>query len=125
MQALLAYLQTIPPGSIADPTELEQVLSACWEQFRGGSEQGMAGYKLLGRIDDVRWAPPLLRFVIERHGGTVMGSSRAERHQWELDIDAATATWSRIGHRQLEPMAPRLKVRPLAQSTADAIVNHR
>ena len=24
-----------------------------------------------------------------------------------------------------EPMAPRLKVRPLAQSTADAIVNHR
>jgi hypothetical protein len=125
MQALRAYLQTIPPGSIADPTELEQKLAACWDQFRGGSAEGMAGYKLLGRITEVRWEPPSLSFVIDRHGRTVMGSSRAERHRWDLALELGTATWSRVGHRELDPMERRLNIRPLAQSTADAIVNHR
>ena len=125
MQALNAYLQTISPGSIADPSNLESLLAACWERFQGGSAEGMAGAKLHGRIEEVRWEPPLLSFVIHRHGGTVMGSSRAERHRWELNLDLGTAGCSKVGYRQLRSSAAPLDVRPLAQSTADAILGHR
>jgi hypothetical protein len=37
----------------------------------------MTGQKLLGRMEEVVWEPPILSFTVERHGGTVQGSSRA------------------------------------------------
>jgi hypothetical protein len=78
---LRIYLATLPPGPISDPAALERLLAACWDEFTG-DYGGMEGYKLLGRMEDVTWGPPVLSFSVERHGGTVMGSSRAELQGW-------------------------------------------
>jgi hypothetical protein len=69
---------------------LADFLAAAWEQLNGFDAEGMAAEKL-DRIEQVEWNPPRLTFVIERHGGTVMGSTRAELHGWSIDIDRGTA----------------------------------
>ena len=63
-----------------------------------------------------------LREVIERHGGTVQGSSRAERHLWTVNLTTRAATCKRIGHRQLRPMAKKLDVRPVAEAIVQLIL---
>ena len=70
----------------------------------------MEGYKLIDRMEKVEWVPPVLRFQIERHGATVKGSSRAELHEWTIDLCKATAECVSKGSRQIIPMAPRLNV---------------
>jgi hypothetical protein len=121
---LRALLESIPPGPISDTTELASLLADCWDEFdcRKG---GMTGDKLSGRMEDVSWSPPLLHFTIERHGGTVNGSSRAKLQDWWVDVERETANFASDRHRQLYPMAPRLDVRPLAEETARLIVAHR
>lgn len=71
----------------------------------------------------VVWEPPKLKFVIERHSGTVQGSSRAELQHWSLDVEKMTATLETVGHRQLSPMLPRLDVNPLADEIAGLIAS--
>lgn len=81
----------------------------------------MDGYKLLNRMENVSWQPPILSFSIERHGGTVMGSTRAELQHWEVDLVKQTATIVKTGHRQLSPMAKRVYIKPLAEELLEAI----
>ena len=64
-----------------------------------------------------------LRSELERHGGTVLGSTRAEVQHWEVDPRAATARVVRSTHRQLHPMAARLDVRQLAAEVAALILS--
>ena len=85
----------------------------------------MAAIKLHGRTEEVVWEPPLLQFTIERHGGTVLGSSRADRHRWTLDLTAMTATYEQSGYRQLRPMSPRMNVREIAEELAQLMRCHR
>src|SRR5690242_6434471 len=65
--------------------------------------------------------PPNLCFSIERHGGTVMGSKRAERQTWTLNLDKLTAIPGLSGYRQLQPNSPRLDVTPIAQAVCEAV----
>jgi hypothetical protein len=90
MNSLVTYLATIPPGPVPDLGDLERLLTDCWHEFTG-DDGGMAGQKLLGRMEEVVWEPPILTFKIERHGGTVLGSSRATPQEWRLDLDKKTA----------------------------------
>jgi len=117
---LRAHLATIQPGELADTTDLERLLAACWDQF-SGDYGGMDGYKLLGRTEDVTWLPPKLTFTIERHGGTIMGSTRAELQHWEVNVEQKTAVIVKCGHRQLKPMAERIYIKPLVESILAAI----
>ena len=64
--------------------------------------------------------PPKLCFSIERHGGTVMGSKRAERQTWMLNLQTLTAIPNETGYRQLQPNAPRLNVTPIAKAVCEA-----
>ena len=82
--------------------------------------EGMNADKL-HRIELLTWDPPRLSFLIERHGGTVKGSTRAERYEWQIDVVEMTASCSAVGHRQLHPMPPRLDVTPLAREVAAMI----
>lgn len=125
MRDLLEYLNSLQAGPVPDPAELTHLLAACWEDFTGSDAEGMEAGKLDGRIEHVAWTPPELSFTIERHGGTVLGSRRAERHRWTLDVDTRTASCERIGHQQLSPMAPQLDVRPLAKQIARLILERR
>lgn len=125
MQQLLEYLSTMSPGQIADVGQLDSLLAACWDQFDGGNAEGMESYKLLGRMESISWNPPVLSFTIERHGGTVLGSTRAELQSWEVNVQNQSAVCGTGGHRQLEPMRPRLDVKPIAAEIVELIVNRQ
>ena len=125
MDDFLKHLELINAGPISDSSKLECLLSGCWEKFDGSSAESMHGDKLLNRMENVRWEPPILTFDIERHGGTVMGSTRAEIHSWEVDTNNQTARRGKAGHRQCKPMAPRLDVVPLAREIAGLIAERK
>jgi hypothetical protein len=94
MDGLKRILSAMEPGAIAETAEVERLLAGCWDDLGGVDEGGMQGYKLLNRMEDVVWRPPVLSFVIERHGGTVMGSTRAELQHWSVDVDERTTARS-------------------------------
>lgn len=119
---LREYLARVSPGRVGDDDgELESLLCACWRQLEGGGAEGTTAEKLVGRVEDLEWDPPLLRFRIERHGRTVRGSSRADVHAWSVDVDAGTASCASGGWRQLKPAAARLDVVPLAREVAELV----
>ena len=124
MQKLRDFLASTPPGPIPDPGDLERLLAACWHEF-DGDDGGMTGDKLLGRMEGVVWKPPGLCFTVERHGGTVKGSSRATLQEWRLDMDKNTARCEERRFRQVRVRQPRFGVVPLAEEVASAICQRR
>ena len=121
MEALIEYLRTLTAGPISSTTKLESLLAPCWDELEGGTENSMAGYKLHGRMENVHWNPPILKFRIERHGGTALGSTRADIHEWEVNVENGSAECSVVSRRQVKPVAPRLDIVPLAKETAELI----
>ncbi len=98
------------------------LLSNCWTAFSGSERTSLTVDKLY-RIEAVEWQPPILAFTIERHGGTVQGSSRAEVHKWTLDLDKRSAYCNEgYSYRQLRPNACRVHTRPLAQEVVRKVV---
>jgi hypothetical protein len=81
--------------------------------------------KHLGRMEDVLWNPPLLTFTIERHDGTVLGSTRANLQEWTVDVEKRTATCVEARYRQLRPNQPRLDVAAIAEEIATLIVSRK
>ena len=98
---------------------------SCWGEFEGSAAEGMEAYKLKGRMEDVVWEPPLLSFRIERHGGTVVGSTRAELQRWAIDTEEASASCGIAGHRQLYPTSPRWDARPAAEEVVGLVVGRQ
>lgn len=111
-----AYLATLPSGPTSDTAELDVLLAACWHSF-SGDYGGMEGRKLLGRMEEVVWKPPILRFTVERHGGTVLGLGRLSKSgpwTWKKGLPASSRratdrcarckhgwTWRRLPRRSL------------------------
>jgi hypothetical protein len=122
MDELRNYLNTLEPGPVEETTHLEHLLAEVWDDL-GGDNGGMAGHKLIRRMARVEWHRPILTFLIERHGGTVLGSTRAELQRWSIDLERQTATCERTGHRQLSPMARRVDVGPIADEIARKIAS--
>jgi hypothetical protein len=118
---LREYLNRTQPGPVEDTTHLECLLAEVWDHF-DSDDGGMTGQKLIGRMESVEWHSPILSFSIERQGGTVLGSTRAECQQWTVNLDRQTSTCERSGHRQLEPMAKRVDVNSIADEIADRIL---
>ena len=56
----------------------------------------------------------MLKFKIERHGGTVNGSTRAEIQHWEVDLHDKAASIMATSHRQLYSMADRITKKDIA-----------
>jgi hypothetical protein len=124
-QELLDYLASVQTGTISDTMELESLLAACWGMLIGGGAEGMTSSKLFGRMEDITWDPPILSFVIERHGATALGSTRADLHRWEVNLESRFATCIQDGYRQVYARQPRLDVRPLAEEVAQLIINRQ
>ncbi len=120
---LQTHLSMIPPGAIENTTELGELLAECWDELRGDAG-GMTADKLHGRVEDVQWKPPVLSLQIERHGGTVLGSTRADIQQWTVDVEKQLRKCRVNGHRQLYRMEPGLDVKPLAREVFEAIKNN-
>jgi len=119
---LTDYLCGQNPGRLLDTAELERHLADSWGSFEGNHAEGMTPEKLLGRMEKVEWLSPMLTFLIERHGGICLGSTRAELHRWSVNVTDKTAVCERVGHRQLRPMARRLSIQPMAEEVASKIV---
>ncbi len=121
---LLKFLGSFPPGPVTDTDTLEPLLAETWDAFNG-DDGGMSGYKLWDRMEKVEWHPPILSFVIERHGGTCCGSTRAELQGWELDVEQMTViTAKTVSYRQLCWTAERFDIKALAEELAGLIVKH-
>ena len=122
MDELKDYLNRLEPGPVEKTSHLERLLAAIWDDL-GGDGGGMAGNKLIRRMEHVECHPPLLTCVIERHGGTVLGSTKAELQRWSVNLDRQTATCERAGLRQLSPMASRVDVDSIVDEVAQRIVD--
>jgi len=125
MKALKEYLQELPGGLVADPAVVERLLAEAWFAFHGAQQGGMKPSKILGRTESMAWEPPYLTFTIERHGGTQMGSTRAELQDWSLNLSEGTAEMTSKRHRQLRSMGERMDVKKLAREMAEAILGDK
>lgn len=122
IEQLRDALRDVPHGPLEtdDAARITYLLAECWEQIPGADETSMQAYKL-SRAERLSWRSPCLSFEIERHGGTVLGSKRAELQHWTVDLETLKATYTEGKYRQLTPAAPRLDVRPLAKAVCDAV----
>lgn len=120
IEELREFLQRLPMGPVQERSEAEPLLDSCWDHLVG-DDGGMQGYKLVGRMENTVWDPPILSFEIERHGGTVMGSSRSEVQSWGVDVKSGTRTLVGTTWRQLRAAQKRLDVQPIAQELFSVI----
>jgi hypothetical protein len=125
MKKLIEYLKATARGPINDTSYLEPLIIDCWDRFFGSDRAGMTAEKLIQRMENIYWDPPILSFSIERHGGLVLGSTRAEVQKWELNMDDMSASFSIIGRRQIVPMQERVFVKPIAKEISELIINHK
>ena len=123
MAALADYLQSLDEGPVADVDQLVDMLYLAWDDLDGSNAGAMAAHKLR-RLERPEWDPLHLTFWVERHGGTVLGSTRAELHHWAVNIDDGSAEVVGGSRRQLEEAAPRVDVKPLARDVAQLIGDH-
>ena len=79
-----------------------------WGELYGSGATRMGSWKIVRNEgpSELTWDPPVLSFTIERHGGLVCGSSRAERERWYVDLKERTAQQASAGFKQIHPPAP-------------------
>lgn len=127
-EELCAFLRTLTPGVLLNEaaSHAEGLLESCWTQLDGSDKGGMKPEKLSQRTEQMRWEPPELYFVIERHGAIVGGGSgRAELQSWTVNVEAGTARVGEAGYRRVRPADARLDVSALAVHVATHIVEQR
>lgn len=67
----------------------------------------------------------MLAFTIERHGRTVLGSTRAELQRWEVNLDTQEASCFSAGYRQVAPTSPRVNFQQVARELAPLILSRQ
>jgi len=112
MSVLRTFLDAQGAGPVVEHEGLIARLVPVWPDLEGAGDQAMEPRKLR-RMENPEWRPPVLTFTIERHGGTVHGSTRADRQTWTVNLDSATALPAESGYRQLRPRAAPLRVESL------------
>lgn len=124
IKSLRDLLSTMPPGHLSDDDCLRALaeLSQCWESIPGSDVKSTTADKLR-RAEEVCWTPPILSFTLERHGGTVLGSSRASLHYWEVDTAQPEARIVNTSVRQLSPKARVMDIEKMANEIATLILN--
>ncbi len=123
LNALTDHLNKLGYGSISnsDTFEVLNLLSSCWLDLQGSDDQKTDVSKL-HRAESLSWDKPMLSFTIERHGGTVNGSSRAALHHWVVDLNTGCANISLTGVLQLTPMSPKMDIGAVAEKVANQIL---
>ncbi len=123
---LLTYLESLatcePKLSGEVSKKVLELLSECWPVLSGSDDQSTTPDKVC-RSENLKWKSPILSFQLERHGGTVKGSTRAALHHWEVNLEKGTATIAKTGSRQLQKQDLRMDTKVLARETADRILN--
>ena len=124
---LTQALRTMPTNCLFDDNQrvaIIDLLTSAWNSFDGGDATAMADDKLW-RAEDMVWNPPVLSFKIERHGGTVNGSSRADVYEWGANLETLQADCEKVSYRQKRPNGKRLDTKKLAMEIAKQILGHQ
>ena len=100
-------MEELPPGKIGDSSDVELALANVWSMLDGADQKGMDSEKIIGRMEEVVWKPPVLSFMIERHGGLILGSVCAELHEWSVNVETCEAMVG-VGHKRLKGKNCRL-----------------
>ena len=124
MKSLRDLLSNIPPGHLSDGDCLQILaeLSQCWDAIPGSEVESTTADKL-HRAEDFFWISPILSFSLERHGGTVRGSSRASLHRWEVNTEKPEAWIVNTSVRQLSPKSQVMDIKKEANEIATLILN--
>lgn len=125
MNKLKQHLAGTESGPVPATDDLERLVAECWADLACSDEGGMEACKVVGRMEQVVWTPPVLSFVIERHGGLTCGSTRAEVQHWAINLDKNEATITKEGYRQVKPMAPRESVKAAAEEITRLILERK
>jgi len=128
MKPLKDFLESISLGQLNEQqtAHLLPLLLRYWSQFSGGESTKMKGYKLDRGIENVFWNPPMLSFIIERHGMTVLGSTKAELQRWKINIETKIAEFEPFsGMRLVHPRQKRIDVNFIAVEILQLILNDR
>ena len=123
--ALLTTLSSLENGPIKNDVVFNQIkrqLINCWSSIRGGCAEKTQDYKV-SRIEALTWHSPFLRFVIERHGLTVCGSTRGELHHWCVDTNRWEGTIENRKHRQLVKMGKRIPAQEAVDKVIDLVIS--
>ena len=121
---LTSWLKAQPDGAIQDTEALAPLLAAAWDSFDGSDKHTTKADKLRSdRIEAPIWNNPILIFQIARHGATALGSTKAEVHEWEVDIEKGKAKVHKAGVRVVNPTQKRYNAAPVAAEIADLIIN--
>jgi hypothetical protein len=116
---LQKVFQSIKDGPV-EGQDIEQLLNQAWDSLDGITETKLLAWKL-NRMESLEKRDGMLYFDIERHGGTVNGSTRGVVYTWEVDVVHGTASIVRERNRQLYNADKRLDVTPIAQEIAQRI----
>jgi len=112
--------QSIKDGPVED-LDIEVLLAKAWNSIHGSTETKLHSDKLY-RTEHLEKRDGMLYFDIERHGGTVNGSTRGVVYTWEVDVVHGEASIVRERNRQIYKADKRLDVRPIAQELAQRIL---
>jgi len=125
-ETLIQVLKRTPKGELTKDVRdrVIPLLRERWGDFSGSAETSMEAWKL-DRAEEFQWDPPLLSFTMERHGASVLGSTRAELQRWELNLETWTANCLPSGHRQLQPASPKFDIKPIASRVCEVVLQGR
>lgn len=123
MEQLQTLLDNIGSGKIPEDQRFEVIgrLKGLWDDI-DKPDVKLYAFKL-DRAESLEWDSPNLRFDIERHGGTALGSSRAELQTWWVDLKKGEADYFESGYRQIKPRQRPWYADEPAREVAQLIIN--
>lgn len=123
LQDLKQKFLDFPEGPITDWKFISSI-GEHWHLFEGSSFTAMNSGKF-DRVESPMKKGDTLIFEIERHGGTVNGSSRAIVYTWSVDFDKFAATVMKESFRQLKPISKKYDPTGDVDSILNLIVSNK
>jgi len=119
------FLKKLPEGEIKGEHESKVMafLWDNWESLIGSKDTKMETFKL-DRVENLKYEPPAtIKFDVERHGPTVLGSVYATVQQWTVNVKEGTAEYDPYPRKRLiGQRAKPMNVKPIAQEVAKEIM---
>ncbi|OGP93618.1 MAG: hypothetical protein A2157_03795 [Deltaproteobacteria bacterium RBG_16_47_11] len=124
LEELEKILHGLERGTV--PIELKgtilELLESGWNELEGSDYEAMEPWKVK-RAEDLRWISPELFFLLERHGATVMGSTRAEMQVWIVNLEKRRAAVEQGVYRQLYPKDKAWHAKSVAEEITNIILS--
>jgi len=117
LQDLQRLLKDLPPGPLDNThsQEARLLLQGCWSSLEGRGENATEWDKIHRAEDLCLAAEGCITFQLERHRPTVNGSTRADVHHWQVNLNSGKAKIVKTSVRQLYKASARWDHKEAAQ----------